>query len=233
MSTGFSKEQKLVLKVYKAADRNEVLNKIKVLMNPQAIKTRHENKYAKYRGINSSKNTASYAYSLAEEMSFTLLLVDSSALDYRMSVLTSEKRSVSDQLEEFMKACYRMNGDIHEPNFLKIEWGTLNFDCKLKTLDINYTSFDKDGKPRRAELEVVFVEDLPKDKIASLERKSSPDLTHVITAMEGDTLPLLTAKVYGASDTSLYIEVARVNQMNDFRNLKQGQRILFPPLENK
>jgi len=150
-----------------------------------------------------------------------------------MSALTSSNKTVSEQLDEFMKACYQMNGEIHEPNFLKIEWGSVNFSCKLKTLDIKYTSFGKDGTPRRAELEVVFVEDLPKDKIAKLERKSSPDLTHVITVMEGDTLPLLTEKVYGVSDASLYIAVARVNQMNDFRNLKQGQRIFFPPLENK
>jgi hypothetical protein len=201
-------------------------------MNPQTFATRHENKFAKYRGINSSKNSASYAYSLAEEMSFTLLFMDSRVTDYGISALTAVNKSVSVQLKDFMSACYLMNGDIHEPNFLNIKWGDINFDCKLKSLDIKYTSFDKDGKPRRAELDVVFVEDLPKDKIAKLEGKSSPDLTHVITVKDGDTLPLLTEKIYGVTDASLYIEVARVNQMNDFRNLKSGQRIVFPPLQS-
>jgi hypothetical protein len=233
MPFGIAKEEKLTITAYSTAKRSlPALNTIKVLMNPQTFTTRHENKFAQYRAINSSKSTASYAYSLAEEMALTLLLVDSRVQDYGVLALMANK-SVSQQLKEFMSACYLMNGNIHEPNFLNIKWGDINFDCKLKTLDVKYTSFDKDGKPRRAELEVVFVEDLPKEKIAKVEGKSSPDLTHIVTVKAGDTLPLLTERIYGVSDTSLYIEVARVNQMNDFRNLQQGQRIFFPPLENQ
>ena len=36
-------------------------------------------------------------------------------------------------------------------------------------------------------------------------------------------------RIYG--DASLYLEVARVNKLNDFRNIKAGDRISFPPLK--
>ena len=44
----------------------------------------------------------------------------------------------------------------------------------------------------------------------------------------GDTLPLLTKQVYGSADR--YLEVARVNGLDDFRRLTPGQELRFPPL---
>jgi len=61
------------------------------------------------------------------------------------------------------------------------------------------------------------------------ENSQSPDLTHIRIVKEGDTLPLLCHQVYG--DPKYYIAVAAVNGLNDFRNLKKGERIMFPPLE--
>jgi nucleoid-associated protein YgaU len=47
---------------------------------------------------------------------------------------------------------------------------------------------------------------------------------------EGDTLPMLAYEVYG--DSAYYLELARVNGLDDFRNLKAGDRIFFPPVES-
>lgn len=232
MPVNLAKDEKLTITAFTTAKRSGMgIKAIKVNINPQGFSRRHEHRYAGYRGINSSKNTALYAYSLSEELNLKLLFVDGSVQDYGMSALSGESKSVPDQIKEFISTCYTMNGDIHEPNFLNLRWGDVNFDCKLKTLDIKYTSFESDGRARKAELDVVFIEDIPKDKIAKLEGKSSPDLTHIITVKAGDTLPLLTEKVYGAEYRNLYLEVARVNRLDHFRVLNPGQRIFFPPLD--
>ena len=49
---------------------------------------------------------------------------------------------------------YEKKGDIHEPSFLKVSWGDRwgirdggGFQCRLKSVDIEYTSFDRDGRP--------------------------------------------------------------------------------------
>lgn len=224
--------KKLTILGYKDRKRKGAsAGKIEVALNPHSIATRHEHKFARYRGINSSHNTALYAYSLGEELSFQLVMMESSAMDYGPEALLASNKTVTGQVEDFMKVCYLMNGSIHEPNFLNIKWGEVNFDCKLKTLDIKYTSFDREGNPRRAELDVVFIEDISQENAARLEGKSSPDLTHIITVKEGDTLPLLTERVYGTVRKSLYLEIARVNNLDDFRNLQRGQQIFFPPLQ--
>jgi hypothetical protein len=44
----------------------------------------------------------------------------------------------------------------------------------------------------------------------------------------GDTLPLLCFQIY--QESKYYVEVARVNGLDDFRNLEPGRQILFPPL---
>ncbi|MBT1699058.1 hypothetical protein KK083_19340 [Fulvivirgaceae bacterium PWU4] len=232
MPVNLAKDEKLTITAFTTAKRSGMgIRTIKVNINPQGFSRRHEHRYGGYRGINSSKNTALYAYSLSEELNLKLLFVDGSVQDYGLSALSGESKSVPDQIKEFIGTCYTMNGDIHEPNFLNIKWGDVNFDCKLKTLDIKYTSFESDGRARKAELDVIFIEDIPKDKIAKLEGKSSPDLTHIITVKAGDTLPLLTEKVYGSEYKNLYLEVARVNRLDHFRVLNPGQRIFFPPLD--
>lgn len=224
--------KKLTIQAYKDRKRKGAsIGKIEVAVNPESVTTRHEHMYSRYRGINSSKNTATYTHSLAEEFTFQLVMVEASAMDYGPTALIGDSKSVSQQIAEFMEVCYLMNGSIHESNFLNVRWGEVNFDCKLKALDIKYTSFDREGNPRRAELDVIFVEDISRENAARLEGKSSPDLTHIVTVKEGDTLPLLTGKVYGVSNKSLYLQVARVNNLNDFRNLKRGQQIFFPPLQ--
>jgi nucleoid-associated protein YgaU len=70
-----------------------------------------------------------------------------------------------------------------------------------------------------------FVED---NLRVARENNSSPDLTHVRMVKEGDTLPLMTYRIYG--DPKYYLEVAKANKINNFRKLKTGDIIIFPPL---
>ena len=95
-------------------------------------------------------------------------------------------------------------------------------------MNIKYELFRQDGTPLRATISATFLEHTENHLHNLLANLSSPDLTHVRVVREGDTLPLLTFQIYG--DSSYYPEVARVNQLDDFRNLKVGDEIFFPPL---
>jgi nucleoid-associated protein YgaU len=122
-----------------------------------------------------------------------------------------------------------MNGDIHQPNFLLIRWGDLTFSGRLKTLTVTYSLFDEAGDPIRAKLEAVFVEDKSAETIFREAGKNSPDVTHVRMVKSGDTLPLLCKQIYGSS--AHYLDVARHNGLDDFRNLTPGRTLTFPPLQ--
>ena len=138
---------------------------------------------------------------------------------------------ISSQIENFKAVVFSYNGNIHSPNYLKLVWGTLLFSCRMKSLSFNYTLFKPDGTPLRARANAVFVEYTNSVALAKEANKSSPDLSHWVKVVAGDTLPLLCYQIYGSSD--YYIEVARANNLTYFSPLTVGRRLIFPPLREQ
>lgn len=141
----------------------------------------------------------------------------------------SEMDGVGMDIEHFKKVVFDYNGDEHKPNYLIVNWGTLLFKCVLASMDIEYKLFDPDGKPLRALIKASFKEVLEDALRVAQENNNSPDLTHVRTVKEGDTLPLMTFRIYG--DSRYYLQVASVNGITNFRKLSVGQEIHFPPIK--
>ena len=83
--------------------------------------------------------------------------------------------------------------------------------------------------PLRAIITAAFADNSDDQTRVAMAQDQSPDLTHVRLVKAGDTLPTLCYRVYG--DPAYYLEVARANGIDDFRNLKPGSRIVFPPVE--
>lgn len=135
---------------------------------------------------------------------------------------------IADQLAAFQKLVFDYNGTIHSPNYLWLSWGTLQFQCRLQSLGLDYTLFMPDGSPLRAKASCTFLGFTSEQQLAKEANNSSPDLSHLVTVKVGETLPNLCYRIYG---TSLpYLQVAAVNGLSDFRNLKVGSQLLFPPL---
>jgi LysM repeat protein len=155
-------------------------------------------------------------------------VLDGTGVDEMGIVTLIAPKTVEERLETFLRVAYRYNGTIHEPNYLLVEWGALKLPCRLKSVTIKYTSFDRGGKPLRAELAVRLISDEETKQRTKKEEKQSPDLTHARVVRSGDTLPLLTREIYGSS--AAYLDVARWNGLDDFRILTPGQELLFPPL---
>lgn len=135
---------------------------------------------------------------------------------------------IQSKIEQFKQTVYKVEGKIHRPSFLKLLWGDLSFNCVLKDLKISYTLFKPDGSPIRALLNATFMAVVEEERRAAEQGNNSPDLTHVRFVKEGDTLPLMTYRIYG--DPSLYIQVAKFNRIKNFRNLTPNMRIVFPPV---
>ena len=186
------------------------------------------------QGINTKGRVAKYSYSYSNEIKLDLVLDGTGVTDYGLATLLGfGTKTVSEQIDQFLSMCFHMDGSLHEPKFLKIQWGTgvlEDFDCRLQSVDTEYTLFDKNGAPLHAVLKTTFIEDLDPAKRTRLEGKNSPDLTHTRIVKSGDTLPLLSKQIYGSA--KYYLRLAQVNNINDFRNLTPGQEIIFPPLDS-
>jgi len=96
-------------------------------------------------------------------------------------------------------------------------------------MTLNYKLFKPDGTPIRATANCTFREIVEENLRVAQENSQSPDLTHIRQVKDGDTLPLMCYRIYG--DSSWYLEIARVNKMKSFRELKTGDKIFFPPID--
>lgn len=140
----------------------------------------------------------------------------------------SYANGVTDAINQFIGLVATLKGSIHSPNYLILGWAQLQFQCVLTNLKIDYTLFSPSGVPLRARMSVDFKSYTSEAMLSKGTPKSSPDLTHVVTVLSGDTLPALCYKIYG--DSGYYSKVARYNGLSGFRQLKPGTELLFPPL---
>ena len=213
-----------------------------VMFNPESYSLRYQNVYQSYQGVNTSARTAKYSLSKPSELSLKLILDNSGIVsdpNLAGALLTgsalmnksSGKNDVYKRVQQFLGLTVFMDGQLHEPKFLKIEWGDLIFNCRLASVNISYTLFNRSGQPTRAELDTEFVDDIEDSKRLRLENKSSPDLTHVRTVNADETLPIMANRIYGNSN--YYIQLAQANQLNNFRKLRVGSNIVLPPLDKK
>jgi len=140
-------------------------------------------------------------------------------------------KSVNTQIEEFEKIVFKVDGGTHAPNYLLLIWGNLIFGCRLESMNVTYKLFAPDGAPLRASVNATFVEANRDAKTIFENNFQSPDVTHAFTVKEGDSLPLMAEKVYG--NGAYYIAVARANKLIQFRNLKAGSALVFPPIKKQ
>jgi LysM repeat protein len=230
------KLEKLTIKAFANEQRQgRPQDTFTVMFNPTSYTMTYANVLANVPGVNTSGSRARYSYSRAEILTLELVLDGTGVTDFGLTTLLGQgTKSVSAQVKHFLELCFYLDGEVHEPKFLKIQWGEgvlQNFDCRLQGVDVTYTAFDKNGAPLRATLNTTFLEDLEPAKRLRKENKSSPDLPHTRIVRNGDTLPLLTKEIYGSS--VYYLRVAQLNGLDNFRQLTPGQEIFFPPLEQQ
>lgn len=144
------------------------------------------------------------------------------------SVFSSDKPlTVMEQIGKFTTVVYKIKEPTHQPRKVRLTWGPQTFDGVLSSMSLNYKLFDSHGTPLQVEARVNFESAIPEIVKAGQIKTSSPDLTHVRTVVAGDTLPLMTNNIYGTPN--YYIEVAKSNRLFNFRKLKEGRPVYFPP----
>ena len=139
-----------------------------------------------------------------------------------------EKQPVHDLVDALEERLYDYNTEGHRPSFVKVEYGDITFYGQLKTLETEYTLFDPDGIPLRAELKVTLTGYCSQKEEKSRFSKRSPDVSRLVTLKEGQTLAALCYEIYG--DPLLVGQVARFNNLNGYRNIPAGTEILLPML---
>jgi nucleoid-associated protein YgaU len=197
-------------------------NPFTVQINPEKYRQSLAASYTKTEAAGGTGQATTFDQDLGSTLALELVL------DGTGAVPGSGSRSVDEQIVDLWRLGMKINSSTHQPNYLKLTWGTLLFKAQLRSLDIDYTMFSPDGTPLRARVAASFSKFQENLEGQVEQNMSSPDLTHALTVKAGDTLPLMCFRVYG--DSSYYTQVARVNGLSTFRNLPVGMTLAFPPL---
>lgn len=193
-----------------------------VMINPESIKWDRSIDYNEKQAPDSSSPSQKYKSTPAQSLSFDII-IDC------VGIVDSKRTDMSAEISLLESVVYTYNGEIHRPNFVKVQWGKdLVFKGVLKSFDTSYTLFKPDGSPLRAKVSLSFTQYISPDQVEKIDQNESPDVTHLVNVVEGDTLPGLCQKVW--DDYSYYVHVAEYNELNKFRNLKGIQHLIFPPI---
>lgn len=229
---------KLRIKAYKDEQFTEKVadGEFKTMLNPEQYRFNYKIEQNEDQAPGTSAATPRFSRALPENLELEFVFDRSGVIVDYGKPGTADDNSFSDDgngvikdIEQFKKVIFDYNGEEHKPNYLIISWGTLLFKGTLSEMDITFKLFKPDGTPLRAVARTKlkgFVED---NLRVAKENSSSPDLTHIREVKEGDTLPLMTFRIYG--DSKYYLEVAKANHIANFRRLTAGRKIFFPPIQ--
>jgi nucleoid-associated protein YgaU len=231
---------KLQIKAYSDEQFSEEVSEgeFRTLMNPETYKFKYKIEQNDEQASGTSGAAPRFNKALPEDLELEFVFDRTGVVtDYGApggsddKTFKDEGSGIIDDVEKFKKVVFDYNGDEHKPNYLIISWGTLLFKGTLSEMDLTFKLFKSDGTPLRAVANAKFKGFVEDNLRVAMENNSSPDLTHVRIVKDGDTLPLMAFRIYG--DSSYYLEVAKANNITNFRKLETGQSVFFPPIEKK
>jgi len=231
---GLAEVAKLTIIAYSDENfQNQTGETFSVMYNPNTFSESFGTEYAPQRAIGGTADTQSFQGQPSNTVSFDFLFdgtgvsgVGSTAVD--LNPAAGGVGYVKEQIDAFMNITQLYVGEEHRTNHLELSWGTFHFYGVMERATVTYKLFHSSGAPLRATINATFKQTVSREEQAALARRSSPDLTHFRLVKAGETLPLIAQKVYG--DSSLYLEIARVNDINNIRRLTPGQQLVLPPI---
>lgn len=224
------KLEKMLILAYETSEdaenggKAEAKDSFEALINPETYTLEYKVKTSDGQGQGTSGAQAKFEYTMPEELTFEFLFDNTGIIDGK-----PKKDGIFEEVNHFRELLTQYQGESHEPYHLKLVWGNLIFKGRAIELGITYKLFNPDGQPIRAIAKAKFKGSVEEKKRAAKENKSSADLTHRRKVKAGDTLPLMCYRIYG--DPKYYLEVAKVNDLGNFRFLQPGMDLIFPPIE--
>lgn len=197
-----------------------------VMLNPSTYSHEFTIKSNKKDTLGQAAAEPKFSAVRPEGMSFELWIDGTGVVNLLVPGVGSP--DVKTQVQQLKYVVYTYDGEEHSPNHIRLLWGSLIFFGTLESLSVEYTLFKPSGEPLRAKVGLAFSGYQSKEEESLRASRSSRDLAHIVEVKAGDTLPLLCYRIY--KDPAYYPDIARVNNLINFRNLVPGTRLHFPPL---
>lgn len=225
-----SKLEKLTFTGYEDETFKNKTGEFQVMFNPNALNLRFQVDRTETQEQGQTHPKLNFNGMKPIEFSLEFIL-DGTGINGDMLSKTDLDKKISARVNEYLEVVYGYNGRVHQNQYVRIKYGAVLLECILVSTDINYTLFDRSGQPLRAKINASFKTVKSRELSEIIANKQSPDLTHVRELKQSDKFTLMANAIY--EENFLFTRVARANQLNSFRNVPTGTRLIFPPLINK
>jgi nucleoid-associated protein YgaU len=121
-----------------------------------------------------------------------------------------------------------VDGELHAPPVLRVQWGSLDFPCVLVRAGQKFQMFADDGRPVRARVSVTFNRVTDPGRESREVNRQTSDFTKFHAVVEGETLSGIAARYY--DDPRLWRPIALANALADARDIVAGQALRVPAL---
>lgn len=138
-----------------------------------------------------------------------------------------EKRDVRELTDRVVRLL-DIDGDLHAPPVLRVQWGSLDFRCVLARATQKFQMFADTGQPVRARVMVMFNRFIDPEREAREVDRQTADFTKVHTVVDGETLAGIAAHHY--DDPEAWRPIALANELADPRAIRAGQVLRVPSL---
>lgn len=199
-------------------------DEFEVMINPETYSLDFKVEFREGQGQGTSGSQAPFTVKPPEEISFEFLFDSSGIIDGQ----AYNQDGVFPKVNTLKEMLTGVDSKSHEPRHFKLGWGTMLFKGRCTSVNIAYKLFNADGTPIRAVCKASFKGSVEEGLRIAQDNLQSPDLTHYRIIKGGESLPLLCYRMYG--DSKYYIQVAKVNKLSNFRKLRPGDEIFFPPV---
>jgi LysM repeat protein len=231
---GLGEVAKLKIIAYSDSEYKTELGDFTVMYNPNTFSRNYKTVWLPDKSLGSAGENKKFRRLESDSVSFEFLF-DGTGVSHvnvpEINKSTNKSGYVQKQIDAFLKITRTISSDTHEPNFLELSWGDFIFHGVMESATVNYKLFHSSGAPLRATISANFKESISQPEQAAKKKINSPDLTHLRVVKAGENLPLIAQKVYG--DPAFYMEIARVNNLKNFRKLKEGTQLVLPPIDKK
>lgn len=195
-------------------------NSFEVMLNPASYNSKYSISYNDNEAQGQSASNLKFNVIKPQDFSFDIIFDGTGVVDQSAPAVKDQIRGLRD--------IFVYSGDEHQPPVTRVLWGTMIFFGYLTSMSVDYTLFKPSGEPLRAKVTLSFKGFMSQEEESLRADRRSADLTHVVEMRAGDTLPLMCERIY--KDSGYYTQVARLNNIINFRDIKPGIRLFFPPL---
>ncbi|WP_119079977.1 CIS tube protein [Chitinophaga alhagiae] len=226
MALDKGKLEKVKIIAYKKPEMDDAskAGEFDAYINPESYQLNYKIEYDEGQGQGTSGKQQKFKAIAPDELVLDLLFDATGIADGQA------RDDIWEDIKKFKKLLTDYEGEAHEPRHFRVIWGPMHFAGRMTSLNITFKLFKPDGHPTRALAKVAFKSSIDDKKRVAKEDPLSPDLTHERTVRPGDHISLKCFEQY--EDPRYYFDVARANNLTNFRKLAPGTVLKFLPLKD-